>query len=96
MIDNKDIKQIELTFDGHCCIDLDEVFGDETNPFAEGKVKRWGVKWGILYMILHDGSEIERDVSWYVSDAYENMDTKWPSATMVQDREGNWHRRDEE
>tara|TARA_B100001113_G_scaffold65898_1_gene50665 strand:- start:454 stop:918 length:465 start_codon:yes stop_codon:yes gene_type:complete len=104
MIDNKDIKRIELTFESHCCIDLDEVFNMEdgdTNPFAEGKVKQWWVKWGTLYMDLHNGSEryvdktvIQRDVSWWVGNAYENVDTKWPTAIMLEDEEGNWHRRD--
>ena len=99
MIDNKDIKRIELTFESHCCIDLDEVFNMEdgdTNPFAEGKVKQWWVKYGTLYMELHDGSEIARDLTCWVGDAYENVDTKWPSAIMLEDEEGNWHRRDEE
>ena len=96
MIDNKDIKRIELTYDTHCCIDLVDVFGieDGANLFAEGKVKQWWVKWGTLYMELHDGSEIERDVSCYVADAYENVDTKWSSDIHVKDEEGNWHRRD--
>lgn len=94
MIDNKDIKRIELTFETHCCIDLEDVFDGDTNLFAEGKVKQWWVKWGTLYMELHDGSEIERDVTDYVADAYENVDTKWPSAIHVEDEKGLWHRRD--
>jgi len=95
MIDNKDIQMIELTYETHCCIDLKEVFeDDDTNPFAEGKVKQWWVKYGMLYMDLHDGSEIERDVSGTVADAYENVDTKWPTAIHVEDEKGDWHRRD--
>ena len=99
-IENKDIKRIELTFESHCCIDLDEIFNPEdgdTNPFAEGKVKQWGVKYGMLYMELNDEDAIiERDVTWWVGDAYENVDTKWPTAIMVEDEEGNWYRRDVE
>tara|TARA_R100000655_G_scaffold2737_2_gene10562 strand:+ start:634 stop:954 length:321 start_codon:yes stop_codon:yes gene_type:complete len=96
-IENKDIQRIELTFESHCLIDLDEVFDMEdgdTNPFAEGKVKQWWVKYGMLYMELDDDTIIERDVSWWVGDAYENVDTKWPTAIMVEDEEGHWHRRD--
>jgi len=99
MIDNKDIKRIELTFEGHCCIDLEEVFNPEdgdTNPFAEGRVKRWWVKYGMLYMELDDDTIIKRDVSWWVGNAYENVDTKWPTAIMVEDEEGHWYRRDVE
>ena len=97
MIDNKDIKRIELTFETHCCIDLEEVFeDDDTNPFAEGKVKQWWVKYGTLYMELDDDTIIERDVCNWVGDAYENVDTKWPTAIMVEDEEGHWHRRDVE
>jgi len=97
MIDNKDIKKIELTFETHCCLDLDEIFDiedGETNPFAEGKVKQWWVKYGTLYMDLHDGSGIERDVSYWVGYAYDNVDTKWASGIMVSDEKGDWHRRD--
>jgi len=96
MIDNKDIKKIELTYETHCSFDLDEVFEDETNPFAEGKVKQWWVKYGTLYMDLHDGSQIERDVSWWAGNAYDNVDTKWPTAIHVEDEKGDWHRRDVE
>lgn len=94
-IDNKDIKMIELTYETHCCIDLEDVFNIEdgdTNPFAEGKVKQWWVKYGTLYVELHDGSQIERDVSSTVADAYENVDTKWPTAIMVEDEKGYWYR----
>tara|TARA_R110002012_G_scaffold62914_1_gene165503 strand:- start:30389 stop:30709 length:321 start_codon:yes stop_codon:yes gene_type:complete len=98
VIDNKDIKKIELTYDTHCCLDLDEVFNPEdgeTNPFAEGRVKGWWVKYGILYMVLDDATTIERDVSsWVVGDTLENLDTKWPTAIMLEDEEGSWHRRE--
>lgn len=96
MIDNKDIKTIELTYEGHCCLDLEDVFGIEecANPFAEGKVKQWWVKWGSLYMELHDGSKMEIDVNYRVENAYENLDTKYPTAIMVEDEKGIWHRRD--
>lgn len=94
VIDNKNIKQIELTFETHCCIDLDEVFNPEDgvrNPFAEGEVKRWWVKYGTLYLELHNGTTWERDVCSLVADAYENVDTKWATSIMVEDEEGNWH-----
>jgi len=92
---NQDIGRIELTYEGHCCIDLEEVFeDDDTNPFAEGKVKQWWVKYGRLYVELDDNTMIERDVTYWVSDAYDNLDTKWPSGIMVQDKKGIWHRRD--
>ena len=94
MIDNKDIKMIELTYEGHCSLDLEQVFRDEPNPFAEGEVKQWWVKWGSLYMELHDGSEMEIDVSYWVGDVYENVDTKYPTVIMVEDEKGDWHRRD--
>ena len=95
MIDNKDIKRIELTYEGHCCIDLEQIFPKlKENPFAEGKVKQWWVKWGTLYMELHDGSEVERDISSDVADAYDNLDTKWPTSINVEDEEGGWHRRE--
>ena len=45
-IENKDIQRIELTFESHCLIDLDEVFDMEdgdTNPFAEGNVSNQGL-----------------------------------------------------
>ena len=98
-IDNKDIKKIELTYETHCCIDLEELFNPEdgeTNPFAEGRVKGWWVKYGTLYIKLDDWTEttIEKDVSWWTSDTYENVDTKHPSAIHVEDEEGGWHRRD--
>jgi len=93
-IRGKDTKRIELTFEGHCCIDLEEVFEGKTNPFAEGKVKQWWVKNGRLYVELDDGSLIEECVVHHVVHAYDNLDTKWPTAIMVEDREGNWHRRD--
>ncbi len=95
--DNKDIKKIELTFEGHCEIDLDDLFNPEdgeTNPFAEGRVERWWVKWGTMYMVLDDDTTIERDVSCWVGDAYENVDTKWPTTIHVEDEEGNWHERE--
>lgn len=94
-IDNKDIKKIELTYETHCCIDLDYLFNPEdgeTNPFAEGRVKRWWIKHATLYMELDDDTTIERDVSWWVGDAYENVDTKWPTVIMVEDEEGSWHK----
>ena len=97
VIDNKDIKKIELTYETHCCIDLDYLFNPEdgeTNPFAEGRVKRWWIKHATLYMELDDDTTIERDVSWWVGDAYENVDTKWPTVIMVEDEEGSWHRRE--
>ncbi len=95
VIDNKDIKKIELTYETHCCIDLDYLFNPEdgeTNPFAEGRVKRWWIKHATLYMELDDDTTIERDVSWWVGDAYENVDTKWPTVIMVEDEEGSWHK----
>ena len=96
VIDNKDIKKIELTYGTHCCLDLDEVFNPEdgeTNPFAEGRVKGWWVKHGTLYMDLDEDTTIERDVSRWVADAYENVETKWPEYIMVEDEKGDWHRR---
>ena len=94
MIDYKDMKTIELTYEGHCSMPLEDVFDGDTNLFAEGKVKQWWVKYGTLYMELHDGREIERDVSYWVGYAYENVDTKYPTAIMVEDKKGVWHRRD--
>lgn len=98
---NQDIKKIELTFEGHCCIDLEEVFEGRTNPFTEGKVKQWWVKHGTLYVELDDDTTpigvqfmIEEDVTDFVAEAYDNLDTKWPTHIMVEDNEGNWHRRD--
>ena len=91
---NKDIKGIELTYEGHCFIDLDALFEGEKNPFVEGKVKEWWVKYGELYVELDDGSIIEKCVIHHVVDAHDNLDTKWPIAIMVEDREGNFHRRD--
>ena len=96
VIDNKDIKKIELTYDTHCCIDLEELFNPEdgeANPFAEGRVKGWWVKHGTLYMDLDDDTTIERDESRWVADAYENVETKWPEYIMVEDEKGDWHRR---
>ena len=97
MIDNKDIKQIELTYETHCCIDLEVLFPKlEENPFAAGIVKQWWVKYGTLYVELDEiyDTILEKDVSWWTSDTYENVDTKYPSAIHVEDEEGNWHRRD--
>lgn len=91
---NQDIESIELTFEGHCCIDLIEVFEGQTNPFAEGKVKQWWVKHGTLYVELDDDTMIEEDVTHFVAQAYDNLDTKWPTHIMVEDNEGNWHRRE--
>ncbi len=91
VIDNKDIKQIELTFETHCCIDLGNVFEGEENPFAEGEVKRWWVKYGTLFLELHNGTTREIDVSYWVSEVYDNVDTKWATNIMVEDEEGNWY-----
>lgn len=92
VIDNKDIKQIELTFETHCTLDLEEVFPKlKENPFAEGEVKKWWVKHGTLYMELNDGTTRERDVCSWVADAYENVDTKWATSIMVEDEEGSWY-----
>jgi len=92
MIDNKDIKKIELTFEGHCTIDIEEL--DSYNFFAEGKVKQWWVKYGTLHMELTDGNIIEEDVTSAVAQAYDNLDTKWPSVIHTEDKKGNWIRRD--
>jgi len=89
--DNKDIKTIELTYETHCSMPLEDVFDGDTNLFAEGKVKQWWVKYGTLYMELHDGTTKEKDVSYWVGDAYENVDTKFATSIMLEDGEGSWY-----
>jgi len=92
MIDNKDITQFELTYEGHAIIDMDEL--ESKDLFAKGMVKEWWFKYGTLYMELDDGTTIEESID--VSDAYDNLDTKYPTTTMIQDKEGKWHRHEAE
>ena len=94
VIYNKDIKGIELTYEGHCFIDLDALFEGEKNPFAADTVKKWWVKYGRLHVELYNGIIIEKCVIHHVVEAQDNLDTKWPTAIMVEDREGNFHRRE--
>jgi len=95
-IDNKDIKKIELTYETHCCIDLDELFNPEdgeTNPFAEGRVIGWWIKYDRITIALDDDTVIRRDISWWLGDTLENLDTKWPKYIMLEDEDGRWYRK---
>ena len=66
VIYNKDIKGIELTYEGHCFIDLDALFEGEKNPFAADTVKKWWVKYGRLHVELYNGIIIEKCVIHHV------------------------------
>ena len=89
---NDNITQMELTYEGHVIIDMDEL--ESNYLFAQGMVKDWWIKYGTLYIELEDGTVKEEEID--VSMAYDSIDTKYPTAIMIEDKEGNWHRHEAE
>ncbi len=91
-VHNDNITQMELTYEGHVIIELDEL--ESNYLFAQGMVKDWWIKYGTLYIELEDGTVKEEEID--VSMAYDSIDTKYPTAIMLEDKEGNWHRHEAE
>ncbi len=91
-VHNDNITQMELTYEGHVIIDMDEL--ESNYLFAQGMVKDWWIKYGTLYIELEDGTVKEEEID--VSMAYDSIDTKYPTAIMLEDKEGNWHRHEAE
>ncbi len=91
-VHNDNITQMELTYEGHVIIDMDEL--ESNYLFAQGMVKDWWIKYGTLYIELEDGTVKEEEID--VSMAYDSIDTKYPTAIMIEDKEGNWHRHEAE
>ena len=91
-VHNDNITQMELTYEGHVIIEIDEL--ESNYLFAQGMVKDWWIKYGTLYIELEDGTVKEEEID--VSMAYDSIDTKYPTAIMLEDKEGNWHRHEAE
>jgi len=89
---NDNITQMELTYEGHAIIEMDEL--ESNHLFAKGMVKDWWIKYGTLYIELEDGTVKEESID--VSMAFDTLDTKHPTAIMIEDKEGNWHRHEAE
>ena len=89
---NDNITQMELTYEGHAIIEMDEL--ESNYLFAKGMVKDWWIKYGTLYIELEDGTVKEESID--VSMAFDTLDTKHPTAIMIEDKEGNWHRHEAE
>jgi hypothetical protein len=83
---------MELTYEGHVIIEMDEL--ESNYLFAQGMVKDWWIKYGTLYIELEDGTVKEESID--VSRAYDTIDTKYPTAIMIKDKEGKWHRHEAE
>lgn len=90
--DNDNITEMELTYEGHVIIEMDEL--ESNYLFAQGMVKDWWIKYGTLYIELEDGTVKEESID--VSRAYDTIDTKYPTAIMIKDKEGKWHRHEAE
>ena len=90
--DNDNITEMELTYEGHAIIEMDEL--ESNYLFAQGMVKDWWIKYGTLYIELEDGTVKEESID--VSRAYDTIDTKYPTAIMIKDKEGKWHRHEAE
>jgi len=92
VISMKELKTIELHYQTHCAIEVEKL--DSYNYFVDGDVKECWVKHGTLYIKLNDGDIIEEDVTYFVQDVYDNVDTKWPTAIMLEDKKGRWYEGD--
>ena len=77
MIETKDIKTIELTYNSWMQIKIDAL--DNAELFKSGKVVRFWVKYCTLYMELKDGTVVEEECYYDLDE-----DTKWPTQTMVE------------
>ena len=77
MIETKDIKTIELTYNSWMQIEIDAL--DNAELFKSGKVVRFWVKYCTLYMELEDGTVVEEECYYDLDE-----DAKWPTQTMVE------------
>jgi len=75
-VETQDIDEIEVSYNCWMTFSIDGL--DNVELFREGKVVRFWIKYGTLYMELKDGTVVEED-------CYTEMqeDTKWPTQTMV-------------
>ena len=77
LIETKDIKEVELTYNCWMSFRIDEL--ENAELFKTGKVVRFWVKYCTLHMELQDGTVVEEDVFDVL-----NEDTKWPTQVMVE------------
>ena len=86
-----DIKELEFIYQTHFSVSINDL--DNADLFREGKVKQFWVKYGTLFIETTDGEEVSEYLS-DSSDMFDNVDPKWPEATMVLAKEG-WVRKEE-
>ena len=74
----EDIQEIELTYSSHMTIAIENLSDENLELWTSGKVKKFWVKYCILFMELEDGTIEEEHM---YSEMHE--DTKWPIKTFV-------------
>jgi len=78
----EDIEEIEVSYSCHMTIETQDFSTQNLDLWQSGRVKRFWIKYCILYMELDDGTIVEEHVC---NETHEDL--KWPLTTHVRDSE---------